>query len=252
MADSDSRNIHQRLLAVRQQVTGLSKDGQSNFGERFKYVSSNNILGQLRPLLDAEGVMLEVRIVAHRMVHKWEAGMGERKEHLTELDVEFVWVNVDNPQDRIVSPWYGQGLDTGEKGVGKALTYAEKYFLLKQFSIPTDEDDPDRGHADADNGNGNGRQQAKRQQAAPAPVPAPAAAPKSTAPPGENSIIDVPTFRAAMCAIKAGSDEIIAKAQGKADPAFTGVALEDLKVSDLRKIYMVTLAAKSKPKEAAA
>lgn len=29
------------------------------------------------------------------------------------------------------------------EGIGKALTYAEKYFLLKQFNIPTDNDDPD-------------------------------------------------------------------------------------------------------------
>ena len=40
--------------------------------------------------------------------------------------------------------FYGQGVDiSGEKGVGKALTYAEKYFLLKFFNIPTDEADPD-------------------------------------------------------------------------------------------------------------
>ena len=42
-------------------------------------------------------------------------------------------------------------MDDGEKGVGKALTYAEKYFMLKFFNIPTDKDDPDsfqkkRGH----------------------------------------------------------------------------------------------------------
>jgi hypothetical protein len=40
--------------------------------------------------------------------------------------------------------WYGQGIDSGERGVGKAMTYAEKYFLLKFFNIPTDEDDPDK------------------------------------------------------------------------------------------------------------
>ncbi len=79
----------------------------------------------------------------------------------------------------------------------------------------------------------------------PAPAPAPA-------PPAEDSIVDVPTFRAAMCAIRAGSDEIIAKALVHVDPAFDGVALEDLNVSDLRKAYTATLAAKSKQKAEAA
>jgi hypothetical protein len=41
-------------------------------------------------------------------------------------------------------PFYAQGVDiAGEKGVGKALTYGEKYFLLKTFNIATDKDDPD-------------------------------------------------------------------------------------------------------------
>jgi hypothetical protein len=54
------------------------------------------------------------------------------------------WVNAENPEETIECPWYGQGVDiAGEKGVGKALTYAEKYFILKQFNIATDKDDPD-------------------------------------------------------------------------------------------------------------
>jgi hypothetical protein len=53
------------------------------------------------------------------------------------------WVDTESGEELSI-PWYGQGVDlAGEKGVGKALTYAEKYFILKQFNIPTDKDDPD-------------------------------------------------------------------------------------------------------------
>jgi hypothetical protein len=53
------------------------------------------------------------------------------------------WVDTESGESYTI-PWYGQGVDlAGEKGVGKALTYAEKYFILKQFNIPTDKDDPD-------------------------------------------------------------------------------------------------------------
>lgn len=164
MAETDSRNVYQRLVAVRRQVSGLAKDGTSQ--QKFKYVSSNNVLGTIRPLLDAEGLALEVRVLGHTLHSKW-SGQSDQKEHLTELSVEFVWVNMDSPEQRIVCPWYGQGLDTGEKGVGKALTYAEKYFLLKQFSIPTDEDDPDSGAGS------NGHQQRASQPAQSAPAAAP-------------------------------------------------------------------------------
>lgn len=145
-------NIYQKLVEVRKRVTGLSKDAKTNFGEKFKYVSSNNILSVIRPAMDEQGLVLECRVTGHDMNTKWSG--SERKEHLTQLDVEFVWVNADKPDEKIVCPFYGQGLDTGEKGVGKALTYAEKYFLLKFFNIPTDEDDPDGGSPER---NGNGR-----------------------------------------------------------------------------------------------
>jgi hypothetical protein len=63
---------------------------------------------------------------------------------MTELVLEFTWVNVDNPTETLTARWYGQGIDAGEKGVGKALTYAEKYYLLEFFHVPTgDADDPD-------------------------------------------------------------------------------------------------------------
>jgi hypothetical protein len=39
-------------------------------------------------------------------------------------------------------PWYGCGADTTDKGGNKAITSAEKYFLLKLLKIPT-EKDPD-------------------------------------------------------------------------------------------------------------
>ena len=57
--------------------------------------------------------------------------------------VAFTWVNAEKPSETIVSAWVGQGLDSGEMGVGKALTYAEKFYLLKFFQIPTDKFDPD-------------------------------------------------------------------------------------------------------------
>ena len=64
--------------------------------------------------------------------------------YFTELIMTMTWVNTDNPDEKIECPWYAQGVDTaGEKGVGKALTYGEKYFLLKFFNIATDDMDPD-------------------------------------------------------------------------------------------------------------
>ena len=58
----------------------------------------------------------------------------------------YKWINAEDPADFIDIPWLmvGQQCDDISKAVGTALTYNERYFLLKQFGLPTDEDDADR------------------------------------------------------------------------------------------------------------
>jgi len=131
-------NIFEKLIAVRTSVPYLKKDTD---GYKFKYVSSSQTLGALREKMDEMGLLLVPRVVRVRVSeHETKAG---GHEYFTELWVHFTWVNTENSEETLKCPWYGQGLDSGEKGVGKALTYAEKYFLLKFFNIATDKDDPD-------------------------------------------------------------------------------------------------------------
>lgn len=56
----------------------------------------------------------------------------------------FTWVNNDNPDERIIIPWFiiGQQADSSQ-AFGSALTYSMRYFLLKYFNIATPEDDVD-------------------------------------------------------------------------------------------------------------
>ena len=136
-----AKTLHQKLLAVQQQAEYLQK---STPGTQFKYVSSSQTLQIVRAAMDEEGLLLSVSVLASRL--HIDAAYTNSKggaQHLTELDLLFTWVDAENPDDTLVCRWYGQGIDTGEKGVGKALTYGEKYFLLKFFHIATDADDPD-------------------------------------------------------------------------------------------------------------
>ena len=132
-------NIYQKLVEVRKAVPFLKKDTS---GYQFKYVSSSQALGALRAAMDKQGLLLVPSVVNTSLTHL-ESAKG-RKTILTELAIQFTWINAENPEERLECKFYGQGIDDGEKGVGKAATYAEKYFLLKFFNIPTDKDDPDR------------------------------------------------------------------------------------------------------------
>lgn len=131
-------NIYQKLIEVRKSCEYLKKD---NSGPQFKFVSSSQTLGTLREAMDKHQLLLVPEVTTHETRdHTTKNG---NHEYFTICTMAFTWINAENPEEKIVCPWLGQGLDSGEKGVGKAMTYAEKYFLLKFFNIATDKDDPD-------------------------------------------------------------------------------------------------------------
>ena len=53
------------------------------------------------------------------------------------------FVNTDDPTDFIETTTFAEGIDSQDKGSGKAMTYADKYALMKAYKISTG-DDPDQ------------------------------------------------------------------------------------------------------------
>lgn len=132
-------NIFQKLVEVRKTVEYLKKDTE---GYQFKFVSSSQTLGSLRKAMDEYNLLL-VPSIFETEIRDHQTSKGSH-EYFTAIKIKFTWINADQPEEKIECDWIGQGLDSGEKGVGKACTYAEKYFLLKFFNIATDKDDPDK------------------------------------------------------------------------------------------------------------
>lgn len=132
-------NIYEKLLEIQKSVDYLQKD---NNGKQYDYVSSSQVLAQITKLMNKQGLLLVPEIQKHEVTtNTTKTGT---LSYFTEIDVDFTWINVEKPSETYRVKFYGQGVDlAGEKGVGKALTYAEKYFFLKFFHIPTDKDDPD-------------------------------------------------------------------------------------------------------------
>lgn len=136
-------NLAQKLIAIRSRVQYLQKEN-SGEGLRYKYVSSSQTLGAVRAAMDELGVLLIPAINSQTVEHiEQETKSGKRTQHFTTLAMVYTWINADDPTERISVAWAGQGTDDAEKGIGKALTYSEKYFILKALQIATDKDDPD-------------------------------------------------------------------------------------------------------------
>jgi hypothetical protein len=52
-------------------------------------------------------------------------------------------VNIEAPEEYIETETISDGIDSGDKGGGKAMTYGDKYALMKVYKISTGED-PDQ------------------------------------------------------------------------------------------------------------
>lgn len=134
--------LYEKLLAIQEAVDRFVKDNTVGEGKSaYKAVGSEQVLDTVRPLMNKYKLLLIPKVNgANVIVGATSSGTAR---YLTELMMTMVWHDVESG-DQLEVPWYGQGVDlAGEKGVGKANTYAEKYFFMKFFHVPTPKDDPD-------------------------------------------------------------------------------------------------------------
>lgn len=71
----------------------------------------------------------------------------ESKQQFMRIRTVYRFVDMENPSDYIDIATYGDGVDSQDKAPGKAMTYADKYALLKAYKIITG-DDPDQNYSE--------------------------------------------------------------------------------------------------------
>lgn len=146
-------NIYQKLAKIRKLVNVIRKN-KSGYG--YKYVTEEEILSRIKSKMDEYELSLVPCILSGSTkvtpYHYIKTEIDKRHEsfekHCNEMivqaDMQWMWVNNRNPDERIVVPWtlVGQQSDISQ-AFGAALTYSSRYFLLKYFNIATSEDDPE-------------------------------------------------------------------------------------------------------------
>ncbi len=138
--------IYQKLAKIQAAVKGLTKDTKAY---SYNYVDSNKCLASIRPLMVEYGLLLmpEVREISTKEVtyKVWNdraKSLVEKTEVLVTIKMQMTWVDSEDGE-MLRQEWAGTGMNDFDKGFGSALTYAERYYLLKFFHIPTDKDDVD-------------------------------------------------------------------------------------------------------------
>ncbi|MCD8798655.1 ERF family protein [Mammaliicoccus sciuri] len=135
-------NLFQKIADVKSNIDGFTKDTK---GYNYSYVSGSQVLHSIRNKME-EHNLLFVPHIKNASYQEIEVMVkGQKKPNiLVSLDLIYTWIDADNPTDRFEIPFYAIGhQDDASKALGTALTYSERYLLMKQFNIPTDEDDAD-------------------------------------------------------------------------------------------------------------
>lgn len=150
-------DLYQKINAIMKDVKTLKKDGNIAFGKtQYSYLSESKTTQIFHELFATHGLALlpissKSNITRYETIktteYKGEKKEDKKVEYLTESEFTYRLVNTDNPLEYIDIQTSGQGLDTGDKGGGKASSYAYKYLLWRTFAIPSN-DDPDKISSD--------------------------------------------------------------------------------------------------------
>lgn len=135
-----ANSIYKKLLELQKAVVGLTKDKSGN---SYQYVSGDKLLSIVRPKMDELGLLLIPEVEESNYTRQdYNTSKGEKSEIFCALRLKFTWVDAESGET-VVCHWASSGQNNWDKGLGSALTYGERYFLLKFFHIATDKDDVD-------------------------------------------------------------------------------------------------------------
>ena len=149
-ADIKKLNIFERMALITAELEPLSKDLTVGKGDKaYKAASEGSVLAAIKPLEEKYRVFSYAadRQQTSAILEREYFWNGEhRKVRLMKVDVTetYRFVNIDNPTEHVETVSFGTGIDTFDKAPGKAMTYADKYAIMKAYKMSTGAaNDPD-------------------------------------------------------------------------------------------------------------
>jgi ribosomal protein S27E len=118
-------------------------------GKGYRAVSERDIIDAVKPLEEKHGVysypcardVLESQTLESESTYN--GNTTKKTTFFTRIRTVYRFVNIDDPTEYIETVTFAEGIDAQDKGSGKAMTYGDKYALMKAYKISTG-DDPDQ------------------------------------------------------------------------------------------------------------
>jgi hypothetical protein len=145
-------NIYQRIDAITAELAVVAKNltVQTGKSSSYKAVGERDIIDAVKPLEHKYGVIsfpVSREILDDTMLESegtdYKGNPVKRTTFYIKIRTKYRFVNIDKPEDFIETETISDGIDSGDKGGGKAMTYGDKYALMKVYKISTGED-PDQ------------------------------------------------------------------------------------------------------------
>ena len=144
-------NIFEKMAAITAELQTVAKNltVEVSKNNKYKAVSERDILDAVKPIETKHGVysypasreILESNLLESESTYNGTT--TKKTTFMTRIKTIYRFVNIEKPDEYIETITFAEGIDSQDKGSGKAMTYADKYALMKAYKISTG-DDPDQ------------------------------------------------------------------------------------------------------------
>ena len=143
-------NIYEKMAAITAELSAVAKNLQVGEGRSsYKAVGEADVLAAVKPLeakykvysYPVARTIVDSDVITTNKVDNGQE--SETSKFFMRLETIYRFVNTEQPKEYVDIHTYGDGIDSGDKAPGKAMTYGDKYALLKAYKIITG-DDPDQ------------------------------------------------------------------------------------------------------------
>lgn len=136
-------NLYQKIQAVSNEIMNIEKDmtvGSGNYS--YKAVSDKEVTLQVKKAetkFKLLSIPFKQELINSDQI-KLQKGDKESLVYVDNIKMTIRIIDLEDITKFIDVESFGKGVDNGDKGFGKASTYARKYALLNAYKIATGED----------------------------------------------------------------------------------------------------------------
>lgn len=134
--DIGKPSLAQRMFNIMKNAKSVTKE-TARGGVPYKIVTHNEVNNSIKAEMIKEGIIALPHVYNHT-----------KEGNFTTVTIDLKFMSIDNKEDCYIAQGFvGYGVDPSDKGIGKAISYAVKYALLKTFMLEIgDDEDSEHGY----------------------------------------------------------------------------------------------------------